>query len=45
MKKMKMKFKVFDDLNIDVGNLKLIKIDINQHGLTILVKLNLLVKI
>lgn len=27
MKKMKMKFKVFDDLNIDVGNLKLIKID------------------
>ena len=27
MKKMKMNFKVFDDLNIDVGNLKLIKID------------------
>ena len=27
MKKMKMNFKVFDDLNIDVGNLKLINID------------------
>ena len=44
MKKMKMNFKVFDDLNIDVGNLKLIKIDTEGAEYKVLRGLNKIIK-